>query len=340
MAYTTQGVSTYYTANSHTYRNPHFPGVVKCIHTILNHLILPPGATPLVTYNLNEVVIEKDTGERVEREGNGGEEAGLTVFDCAAGGGEATVAVRAWAERVMPELLGGGGEGEMWSGPRNGRVGERGRRRGGLRVYASDPFTNELYEERVNGFRKSEEVQDGAKGVKTGGKESSETMGQEELLLSSPKPTLLSIPAQLEPLSTRITPTSTSIPTILTLPSSAPILSHPYIPCHSFFFRDIPLQGLDILLSTPPGSPVPTDDPPPLYIDLTFISFALHLCPPSELFSLLYELSRHSAYLVVIAPHKNPHIPGGGESGWVGPLMEVLVKKERVRGRVFRSVNF
>ncbi|KAF8422697.1 hypothetical protein EV426DRAFT_534903 [Tirmania nivea] len=183
-AYTTQGVSTYYTANSHTYRNPHFPGVVKCIHAILNHLILPPGAAP--------------------------PETELTVFDCAAGGGEATAAVRGWVGRVMPELL-------------------------GASVYASDPFTNELYEERV---------------------------------------------------------------------------------------------------------PLPTDDPPPLYIDLTFISFALHLCPPTELFSLLYELSRHSAYLVVIGPHKNPHIPGGGESGWVGPLMEVLVKKERVRGRVFRSVNF
>ncbi|KAF8459361.1 hypothetical protein BGX38DRAFT_1264300 [Terfezia claveryi] len=371
-AYTTQGVSTYYTANSHTYRNPHFPGVVKCIHAILNHLILPPRSILPVTYNLNEVVIEKDTGERVEiplldvQEDEKGEAAELTVFDCAAGGGEATVAVREWVGRVMPELLWCGSEGETGGGQGEDEKGKMKRRKLGLRVYASDPFTNELYEERVNGFRKSEGIQDGArgyeanvevagKGVGSGdGEQTEAAMGQKEtplsvrgdtlskLIGSSPIPTepttaVTVAQTQLEPSPTQLSSILCSTPSTLPPSASPPNL---YIPCHSFSFRDIPFQGLDTLLSAAPGVPLPTGDPPSLYIDLTIISFALHLCPPSELFSLLYELSRHSAYLVVIAPHKNPHIPGGGESGWVGPLMEVLVKKERVRGRVFRSVNF
>ena len=314
-------------------------------------------------------MIEKDTGERagvpllaVRKDDE--EEVELTVFDCAAGGGEATVAIRGWVGRVVPELLGNGGERETGGGQSNDREEKKGRWRGRLRVYASDPFTNELYEERVNGFRKSEGVQGETEGIETGieegrdgggghgdgdGEHTETTMRQGETLggdTSLPKSTPLSSPelkvtataaqTQLESLSTE-TPSTSVLPSSTFIPRITP---HPYIPCHSFSFRDISLQGLDTLLSTPPGVPLSTDDPSPLYIDLTLISFALHLCPPSELFSLLYELSRHSAYLVVIAPHKNPHIPGGGERGWVGPLMEVLVKKERVRGRVFRSVNF
>lgn len=308
-------------------------------------------------------MIEKDTGERAnipllaarEDDGEGEDEAELTVFDCAAGGGEATIAVRGWVGKAMPELLGGGGEGETGGGQRKDEE-EKRRKRWGLRVYASDPFTNELYEERVNGLRKSEEVQDGARGVEADveeggneggggdGEQTEITMGQQEAPHSVDGDTSLSKPIVSSPIPSepKTTAAQTQLEPSSALLPSASVTTPPYlyIPCHSFSFRDIPLQGLDTLLSTPLGIPLSTGDLLPLYIDLTLISFALHLCPPSELFSLLYELSRHSTYLVVIAPHKNPHIPGGGESGWVGPLMEVLVKKERVRGRVFRSVNF
>ena len=44
-------------------------------------------------------------------------------------------------------------------------------------------------------------------------------------------------------------------------------------------------------------------------LDLVICSFALHLIEsPSELFSLLWELSTKARWLVVLAPHKKPEV--------------------------------
>lgn len=45
------------------------------------------------------------------------------------------------------------------------------------------------------------------------------------------------------------------------------------------------------------------------FIDIVICSFALHLIEsPSELFSVLWELSTKSRWLVVLAPHKKPEV--------------------------------
>jgi len=54
-----------------------------------------------------------------------------------------------------------------------------------------------------------------------------------------------------------------------------------------------------------------TGDPvdKPIIIDMVVCSFALHLVQsPSELFSLLWELSTKASWLVVLAPHKKPQV--------------------------------
>jgi len=44
-------------------------------------------------------------------------------------------------------------------------------------------------------------------------------------------------------------------------------------------------------------------------LEMTVCSFALHLIEtPSEIFSLLWELSTKSRWLVVLAPHKKPEV--------------------------------
>ncbi|EJT97863.1 hypothetical protein DACRYDRAFT_71540, partial [Dacryopinax primogenitus] len=87
----------------------------------------------------------------------------------------------------------------------------------------------------------------------------------------------------------------------------------------------------------------------PQTVDMVVSSFALHLCTPSELFSLLYELSLKSKWLVVIAPHKKPEIkPGWGWVRWNISKwqevksdhesdVEVEIVLDRVRLRVWRS---
>ncbi|KZO95097.1 hypothetical protein CALVIDRAFT_599536 [Calocera viscosa TUFC12733] len=89
----------------------------------------------------------------------------------------------------------------------------------------------------------------------------------------------------------------------------------------------------------------------PEVIDMVVSSFALHLCTPSELFALLYELSTKSNWLVVIAPHKKPEIkPGWGWVRWNVVKWEVAdsdheteaeveIVLDRVRLRVWKSLN-
>ncbi|KIM51364.1 hypothetical protein SCLCIDRAFT_1224588 [Scleroderma citrinum Foug A] len=88
----------------------------------------------------------------------------------------------------------------------------------------------------------------------------------------------------------------------------------------------------------------------PIIIDMVVCSFALHLVQsPSELFSLLWELSTKARWLVVLAPHKKPQIKDGW--GWVKwdcdswdecPMADRKGEdvQDRVHSRVYRSVNF
>ncbi|KAI5843915.1 hypothetical protein DFP73DRAFT_527167 [Morchella snyderi] len=96
-------------------------------------------------------------------------------------------------------------------------------------------------------------------------------------------------------------------------------------PCGTQSFRDIQTGGLEVS----PGRSSTKND-------VVVCSFALHLCPSSEVWGLLYTLSCECRWLVVLAPHKRPEV--GSEHGWERMGKEVCV--ERVRGRLFRSLNF
>ncbi|KAH0606681.1 uncharacterized protein H6S33_003515 [Morchella sextelata] len=96
-------------------------------------------------------------------------------------------------------------------------------------------------------------------------------------------------------------------------------------PCGTQSFRDIQTGGLEVS----PGRSSSKND-------VVVCSFALHLCPASEVWGLLYTLSCECRWLVVLAPHKRPEV--GSEHGWERMGREVCV--ERVRGRLFRSLNF
>ncbi|PAV17305.1 conserved fungal [Pyrrhoderma noxium] len=85
-------------------------------------------------------------------------------------------------------------------------------------------------------------------------------------------------------------------------------------------------------------------------LDIVICSFALHLIEsPSELFSLLWELSTKARWLVVLAPHKKPEIKEGwGWTKWnteswrscsIGETQGDILK-ERTHCRVYRSLNF
>ncbi|KAI0345702.1 hypothetical protein BDW22DRAFT_1353286 [Trametopsis cervina] len=84
-------------------------------------------------------------------------------------------------------------------------------------------------------------------------------------------------------------------------------------------------------------------------IEMVICSFALHLiASPSELFSLLWELSTRCRWLVVLAPHKKPEIKDGwGWQKWnIDTWSEVSMTETegeilhaRVHCRVYRSLN-
>ena len=68
----------------------------------------------------------------------------------------------------------------------------------------------------------------------------------------------------------------------------------------------------------------------PVVIDMVVCSFALHLVQsPSELFSLLWELSTKARWLVVLAPHKKPQV-----RPCFGPLRGCFIGSVSDQGRV------
>jgi SAM-dependent methyltransferase len=66
--------------------------------------------------------------------------------------------------------------------------------------------------------------------------------------------------------------------------------------------------------------------------NIIICSFALHLAEPSRLPTLSYQLSRIAPSLLIITPHKKPHIKP--EWGWT-LLNELML--ERVRARLYKS---
>ncbi|KAI5807503.1 hypothetical protein DFH27DRAFT_651012 [Peziza echinospora] len=290
-AYTTHGVSSYYLAHGSTYRNPHFPGVVKCIHALLD--TLSPRLRARYAQNCASAAA-------------GGKGKGkLVVFDLAAGSGEATIAVRSWVRRTWGELLVPDGDG----GDNNENC-------------ASTSTTT-----AAAAAAKAASIQTSISSTTIPteslpmGNEDSPPQKQPTFLLRHPASTPLTIhasdpfTAQLYTDTVNAPPPPPPSPNSPNLPSPSPPTTSPYphLTCHPFSFRDIITSTLPTLLSLPPQQPSPILPP----INLTLISFALHLVPPTELYSLLYELSLHCEYLLVIAPHKKPEIPVGGEWGWV-----------------------
>jgi SAM-dependent methyltransferase len=66
---------------------------------------------------------------------------------------------------------------------------------------------------------------------------------------------------------------------------------------------------------------------------VVFCSFALHLVPPSRLPRIAWELARVSDSLVVITPHKRPHI----DEAWGWRLADEITLS-RVRARLYEAV--
>ncbi|KAL7265948.1 hypothetical protein RUND412_011522 [Rhizina undulata] len=92
------------------------------------------------------------------------------------------------------------------------------------------------------------------------------------------------------------------------------------LPCAAHSFRDIEMEGIEEGQS----------------YNVIVSSFALHLCPVSELFGLLYTLSTAGKWLIVLAPHKKPEVKT--EMGWERVGEEFVL--ERTRARTYRSLNF
>jgi len=94
------------------------------------------------------------------------------------------------------------------------------------------------------------------------------------------------------------------------------------LPCAPLSFKDISEGALSALVpesfGAPDGSPGGSS-PPPIIIEMVICSFALHLVEnSSQLFSLLWELSLKSRWLVVVAPHKKPEVSSTWKLGKMG----------------------
>ncbi|KAL0960819.1 hypothetical protein HGRIS_005838 [Hohenbuehelia grisea] len=105
------------------------------------------------------------------------------------------------------------------------------------------------------------------------------------------------------------------------------------------------------LLDTPKMTPSNLGlevDENPVQLEMVICSFALHLIEsPSELFSVLWELSNKSRWLVILAPHKKPEVKDSW--GWTRwdidswqqshSVHSWEMVNDRVHCRVYRSTN-
>jgi len=117
--------------------------------------------------------------------------------------------------------------------------------------------------------------------------------------------------------------------------------------CSTASFSEIAEGALDRLCGNSQGGQ--SDGEPSVLVDMTVCSFALHLIDsPSELFSLLWELSTKSRWLIILAPHKKPDIKNGwGWTKWDAenwtecPMSQSSGEflQDRVHCRIYRSLN-
>lgn len=86
-------------------------------------------------------------------------------------------------------------------------------------------------------------------------------------------------------------------------------------PCLQLSFRDVIKNGL-------PGA-----------YSVIISSFALHLCPPKDLFSLCWQLLQAAPLLVVITPHKRPELEQipGIQLAWEDAVETPRGKKVRMK---------
>ncbi|PPR07119.1 hypothetical protein CVT24_010955 [Panaeolus cyanescens] len=123
-------------------------------------------------------------------------------------------------------------------------------------------------------------------------------------------------------------------------------------PCANLSFDDfaeglLPTTRVDVSTGEAKALDVPEDSP--IVIEMVVCSFAMHLVEnPSSLFTLLWELSLKSRWLIILAPHKKPEIKDGwGWSKWdteawaESPMAQSKGEfiHERVHCRVYRSLN-
>ena len=68
-------------------------------------------------------------------------------------------------------------------------------------------------------------------------------------------------------------------------------------------------------------------------------SFALHLCPPSLLYTTLYQLFECTSHLVIITPHKRPDLGIYPEFECFEQAISYTRKKKAVRLKAYRRVS-
>ena len=87
------------------------------------------------------------------------------------------------------------------------------------------------------------------------------------------------------------------------------------LPCHRYSFMDVVKNGLEGSYST------------------IISSFAMHLCPQKDLFSLTWNLFQATPLLVIITPHKRPELEliPGVELCWQDITEDERGKKVRIK---------
>lgn len=120
--YNEKGVDSYYTENSNSYRNPHYPDMIKVVSELLE-LMVPllhryPAIASIQQTN-DPCFISSKTLESTKA---------LRILDLAAGSGEVSLLVNSW-----------------FLGPKNNLFDK-------LFIFASDCFTKSAFEERTGGW--------------------------------------------------------------------------------------------------------------------------------------------------------------------------------------------
>lgn len=332
--YAQYGVSEYYTKVGKTYRNPHFPGVKACIFEWMNR------------WWLNE----RQERERPPVPKHNTNSESITVFDMACGSGEATICILQWYEQGIAA--------QKQREPKCGYENDQPIRASGSTIPSSPKRLPVVRPVKLQD-RKSQQVK------------------KVEIGVSAPRPVILAAdPFTSDAFMERTNMTCASlsfreisegaIPRVSRLlkeASEKAIFQEQLFRHHQEEEekkeeqrqevvqqergRNSIQKGVDHFQQELQQEQILADTD--INIDIVICSFALHLIEsPSELFSLLWELSTKVKWLVVLAPHKKPEIKEGwgwtkwDTENWRQCLMNESVGeilKERTHCRVYRSLN-